>query len=238
MVSKSLTVAIALVAACGKKNDGGPAPAVRVPSAARRTFIDETNARPGLGFRVSFGGEDAELLVEFDDGQTPCTEESMNKIAELLREPAQAAGFARLSCKPHPPAEAARPDAAEKPAAPPSATDAPEAADAVTAGRLFADYEENEVSADNKYRGKLLEVTGVIKKISKDFLDKPYVELLTGDRYGLKEVWAYFDDEGLLGKLRKGEKLVLRCRGSGATMSTPMLKSCTLEHIYEWVPAK
>lgn len=133
--------------------------------------------------------------------------------------------------------KATSPDAAAPPVAPVT-PDAAELPIEVTAKQLFADYEANEVSADDKYRGKPLLVTGVIKKISKDAFDKPYVQLLAGDRYGINDVWARFTDESALGKLKKGQKLVVRCTGKGMTLTTPALVDCTIEHLYEWVPAK
>jgi hypothetical protein len=52
---------------------------------------------------------------------------------------------------------------AEKPQ---TETRPPEPAQAVDARTLIADYKANEVSADGHYRGKLLEVTGVVDRVS------------------------------------------------------------------------
>ena len=46
----------------------------------------------------------------------------------------------------------------------------------VTATQMLADYEANEVAADQKYKGNMVEVSGTIKNIGKDILDTPYVE--------------------------------------------------------------
>jgi hypothetical protein len=54
---------------------------------------------------------------------------------------------------------------AEKPQ---TETRPPEPAQAVDARTLIADYKANEVSADGHYRGKLLEVTGVVHVSLKD----------------------------------------------------------------------
>lgn len=132
-----------------------------------------------------------------------------------------------VAVKPPPPVDAA-----------PVPADAPEAPVEVTTKQLFADYESNEVSADNKYKGKTLMVTGIIKRIAKDpFDDKPYVELLAGDKYGINSVHASVANEAALAPLKKGNKLIMRCRGGGSSLATPpMLVDCTIEHAYEWAP--
>jgi len=140
------------------------------------------------------------------------------------------------------PAETApvvQPDAAiavePAPAGVPAA--APETAPVeVTAKQLFADYEENEVSADSKYRDRALLITGIIDRVAKEpFTEKPYVQLSV-DRFN--GVAAYFADESRLGELKKGEKLVARCRGAGFSVMSPRLKDCAIEHLFRWEPAK
>lgn len=41
----------------------------------------------------------------------------------------------------------------------------------VEAKQIIKDYEDNEAAADAKYRGKVLEVSGVIEKVDTDFID-------------------------------------------------------------------
>jgi len=55
----------------------------------------------------------------------------------------------------------------------------PSVAVRVTATQLFADYEANEVSADEKDKGKAVLVSGTIENIGKDLLDTLYVTLKT-----------------------------------------------------------
>lgn len=60
--------------------------------------------------------------------------------------------------------------------APPAAAEVLE----VPLGTLLADYENNEVGADLKYKGKYLKVTGKVGDIKKDILDDIYVTVGTG----------------------------------------------------------
>lgn len=103
---------------------------------------------------------------------------------------------------------------------------APSAVVEVTAKKLYADYEANEVSADDAYKGKVLRVSGTIAKIGKDILDDPYVALSAGD--DIFEVQCMFADKGALGSLKKGQKLTLRCKGDGK-MGNVILRGCVLE---------
>lgn len=97
----------------------------------------------------------------------------------------------------------------------------------VTARKLYADYDANEVSADDKYKGKILRVSGTIMTIGKDVMDAPYVELGVGD--DVLGVQCMFDDTGALGSLRKGQKLTVRCKGDGK-MGNVILRGCMLDN--------
>lgn len=104
----------------------------------------------------------------------------------------------------------------------------------VSAKQLYADYDANEVSADDKYKGKVLRVTGVIETIGKDILGAPFVEFTT--HYG-PGVQCMFDDSDKpkLATLKKGEKLVVLGTGDGK-LGNVILRRCVVEHVFEWVP--
>ncbi len=93
----------------------------------------------------------------------------------------------------------------------------PEPAVQVLATKLASDYEANEVSADTKYKGKILEVTGTIQNIGKDILDTPYVALSDGTQYSITSIQCMFDksDQDQLATLKKDTKITLRGRGDG-----------------------
>lgn len=88
-------------------------------------------------------------------------------------------------------------------------------------GQILSDYKGNEVAADNRYKGRLIQVTGAVGDIKKDFTDNLYVTLGTGAMYELPTVQAFFDDSmnQQLGNLRKGQKLTVVCRVKGLMMN-------------------
>jgi hypothetical protein len=47
----------------------------------------------------------------------------------------------------------------------------------VSARKLFADYQANEIAADETYNGKVLKVSGTIRDIGNDLLDNAYISI-------------------------------------------------------------
>jgi len=122
------------------------------------------------------------------------------------------------------------PAAAEQRPDPPAPAAAPRQATVyVSADQLFKDYEANEVSADERYRGKVLVVTGKVTGVKKGILDDPYIELATSGPY--QSVWAHFPEEraGSLRALARGARITVRCIGDNVTIGMPQLKDCVLQ---------
>lgn len=78
---------------------------------------------------------------------------------------------------------------------------------AISAPDLYADYDANEVSADDKYKNKIIAVSGIVESINKDFLDKPYIILGTNDY--LSAVACSFKDGKNLKRLSKGNYVTI-----------------------------
>lgn len=102
-----------------------------------------------------------------------------------------------------------------------------EQAIAVTATKLYADYKANEISADNTYKGKLVEVSGTVDNIGKDILDKPYISLKTGEIIG--SVQCMLDDDAIAeaSALAEGTKVTMQGRVNGL-LGNVLVKDCTL----------
>lgn len=102
-----------------------------------------------------------------------------------------------------------------------------EVATKVTATTLMKDYEANEVAADQKYKNKLLEVTGTINTIGKDLLDNPYISLVSNNP--ILGVQCMFDKDKAseLASLSKGASVTLQGTDSGK-MGNIVLKDCTI----------
>ena len=95
----------------------------------------------------------------------------------------------------------------------------------ISAEKLYAAYEANEVNADQSFKGKSIYVTGIIKNIKKDFRNNIlYITLETGRT--LTSVNCYFDDEKTAAKLRKGQKVVFKGTCEGLQFTTVIIRNC------------
>ncbi len=99
----------------------------------------------------------------------------------------------------------------------------------ISAEDLFAEYEKNGVAADNKFKGKEIEVNGEIESIDKDILDELYVNL-KGDEIGMLGIQCYFKDKNNndLSNLKKGDSVTRLGMGNGKTINVT-LKKCRLK---------
>lgn len=125
-------------------------------------------------------------------------------------------------------AAAAGNEAAEHAGAAQAAPEQKPAAIAVTATKLVDDYEANEVSADNLYKGKRLAVTGKVGGINKDFTDSVYVELETTKPFQMN-VHAGDVAPDVAAGLTKGATITVECEGAGMVLGTPMLNECEVK---------
>lgn len=95
----------------------------------------------------------------------------------------------------------------------------------VSAQTLRADYEANEAAADQKYKGKVLEVSGAITAIESDFSDNPVIRLYTGDLMGAS---ARGLSKAEAAKLAKDQRIIVICTGDGELVGAPQLKDCRM----------
>ena len=115
-----------------------------------------------------------------------------------------------------------------------SASSLPAAAEetvlAVSAKDLLAAYQNNEVSADNQYKDKILSVTGVISDIGV-VLDQTYICINGGGDFEILSVQCYISDESEISEkvaaLSKGETVTITGTCSGQSLNVE-LKDCTI----------
>ena len=105
---------------------------------------------------------------------------------------------------------------------------APGPATAVALDKICKDYEKNVVSADKKYKGKLLEVSGTVIRIAKNKPGKITVQLGTEERLMMDCDFLTKDGQAQLAAVDAGDKIVIRgtCRGQDFGVLT--LENCTL----------
>ncbi|MEI0697051.1 hypothetical protein ABRP57_06690 [Pectobacterium aroidearum] len=95
-----------------------------------------------------------------------------------------------------------------------------------TASGLFNAYEENEVAIDEKMKGKIVEISGTVQSIDKDFTDAIIVQLKTGNEF-LPAMMNIIDSEKSTAiSLKKGQKIVVRCESVMRIIGAPAGRNC------------
>jgi len=96
----------------------------------------------------------------------------------------------------------------------------------VSAKRLYQDYESNEVAADEKYKGRVIVVSGVVENIGKDIMDTMYISLDTGN-FGSVQCMFSERHTSDLTKIQKGDMVRIRGKCDGKLMNV-LLRGCIL----------
>lgn len=109
-----------------------------------------------------------------------------------------------------------------------AAPDEPSEAINVQASQLAAAYERNGVSADAKFKGNRLRVTGSVTAIGTDMFNHATVSL-DGKVNPFLQPQAVLDESerSRAGSLNVGQAVILVCTGAGDVIKMPMLRDCT-----------
>lgn len=97
----------------------------------------------------------------------------------------------------------------------------------VTADEILSIYQANEINADQRFKDKVISVSGVVDTVGKDVLDNMYVAIRGSNEYSIFRVQAFFDDSyaSRLAGLSKGLTLTVTCRCEGKFVNV-LLKDC------------
>lgn len=80
----------------------------------------------------------------------------------------------------------------------------------ISATDLYNAFDNNAISAEEKYKGKTVQVTGVVGTIDEDIWGSPYVRL-NADEFGISSVSCYFPkkDKSNLASINSGETVTV-----------------------------
>ena len=96
----------------------------------------------------------------------------------------------------------------------------------ITASKLYKEYNSNEIAADEKYKGKIIEVTGVIRDIGNDIMDNAYITLVGDEYFG--DIQCYFNEKSVVAKLSKGKRITVIGSCSGLMMNV-QINNCIVK---------
>ena len=96
----------------------------------------------------------------------------------------------------------------------------------ISATELINAYKENEIKADKMYKGKIVEVNGIVDAIDSGIDDKAIVRLSDGDEFSFDNVQCCIDDENQdkACELKKGENVTIIGKADGEIAGTPFIK--------------
>ena len=100
----------------------------------------------------------------------------------------------------------------------------------VTADELLTAYATDEGAADERFRKKILKITGVVNRIEvKDYLDLDHIDLTSAENKLLDHVRCFFDKKHgpELNQLIKGQKITVQGTYDGSIINM-RLRGCVL----------
>lgn len=96
----------------------------------------------------------------------------------------------------------------------------------LTAAQLYADYDANEVAADQKYKGKVLRVSGAVESVDKDIADRIVIHLKSPNSFSSVHAYLEKQYENDAASLKKEQQITVVCKGNGKLVGSPLLKEC------------
>lgn len=97
----------------------------------------------------------------------------------------------------------------------------------VTTENLLKEYEANEVAADEKYKSKLVEITGTVYKIDKDIFETPQIRFSKNNTISSVVCSFSKNNTDQLSKVSIGQSLNLKGTVKGMTLGSVYLKDCS-----------
>lgn len=107
---------------------------------------------------------------------------------------------------------------------------------AFSASAITKNYEDNEVAADNKFKGKKIRITGIVESINKDIGGGVFLALKGNKIFGGLSASMAKESASETAELRKGQKIELFCTGRGMILTSVMVGNCmTVSHVIRTV---
>lgn len=100
----------------------------------------------------------------------------------------------------------------------------------VEAGDLIALYHQNELSADDHFKGRIVRISGKVRSVSQS-LGALYVHVESEREFGIWTVQCRFSESArpTLASLRVGDRIRVSGQCEGMLISSVSLKDCVLE---------
>ena len=100
----------------------------------------------------------------------------------------------------------------------------------VNIASFISEFDENQLAAEKKYEGKIIEVSGYIQNISEDITGTPYISLdkTPNPSFNLTHIKCSFKSSESLTGVKKGQKITVRGEFVSQDMGVIQLKNCEI----------
>ena len=99
----------------------------------------------------------------------------------------------------------------------------------VTALTLDSEYKKSGESADNIYKGNILDVSGVFGGVKKDVYDEKYLSFINKNKYLNVHAYMKINEIKKATNIKKRTAITVTCEGDGIITGTVILKNCTTD---------
>lgn len=98
----------------------------------------------------------------------------------------------------------------------------------VTAKKLVADYNDNQLSADKKYKDKVYKITGTIDDFGSELTGDPYVTLVGDGYFNTARCDFPGDATDAISKLKKGQSVTFQGKVYGDLIGSVSVNDCSI----------
>ncbi len=98
----------------------------------------------------------------------------------------------------------------------------------LSANQLYGAYNDNEVAADAKYKGKIVIVYGTIQNIGKDIMDDAYIVIGGGGFLNGVQCMFTKGEQSSVSRLSKGQQVTVKGE-VGGKMGNVLVTKCSLQ---------
>lgn len=98
----------------------------------------------------------------------------------------------------------------------------------ISAADLSSGYEKNEVAMDERLKGKIIEVSGVVQSIDKDFTDSIVLLLAAKNQFMPARMGLNDSEKAKAIQLEKGKRVEVRCENMSRVVGSPSGRGCVL----------
>lgn len=104
----------------------------------------------------------------------------------------------------------------------------PQEAIQLETSEFISEFDKNQLAAEEKYKGKLIEFTAYIDNISEDILGSPFLSLKpTNDEYYFDtSIQCFFEDKANLTSLQNGQKVTVQGTANTQDLGIIGVKDC------------